>query len=99
MKKIIATDFFSMSPWSQKKLSEKTFKKIIIEEGWYNTMMGLKFVFSKKVTKIDEIFTVIWHLLHNVKSTVKILSIFVAFLATMNFIIVWMNETKNIQGW
>ena len=28
----------------------------------------------------------IWHLLHNVKSTVKISSIFVAFLEHMNFI-------------
>ena len=28
----------------------------------------------------------IWHLLYNVKSTVKILSIFVAFLENMNFI-------------
>ena len=27
----------------------------------------------------------IWHLLHNVKSMVKILSIFVAFLENMNF--------------
>ena len=27
----------------------------------------------------------IWHLLHNVKSTVKISSIFVAFLENMNF--------------
>ena len=27
----------------------------------------------------------IWHLLHNVKSMVKILSIFVAFLKNMNF--------------
>ena len=27
----------------------------------------------------------IWHLLHNVKSTVKILSIFVAFLENINF--------------
>ena len=35
-------------------------------------------MFSKKATKIDEIFT-------NVKSTVKILSIFVAFLENMNF--------------
>ena len=43
----------------------------------------LKFKFSKKATKIDEIFTV--DLLHSVKSTVKISSIFVAFLENMNF--------------
>ena len=36
----------------------------------------IKFVFSKKATKIDEIFPSIWHLLHNIKSTVKISSIF-----------------------
>ena len=38
-----------------------------------------------KATKIDKIFTVYLHLQHNVKSTVKILSIFVAFLENMNF--------------
>ena len=37
-------------------------------------------MFFKKATKIDEI----WHLLHNVKSTVNISSIFVAFLENMN---------------
>ena len=41
----------------------------------------LKFMFS---TKIDEIFMVDLTL-HNVKSTVKILSTFVAFLESMNF--------------
>ena len=41
---------------------------------------ALKFVFSKKATKLS-----IWHLLQNVKSTVKISSIFVAFLENMNF--------------
>ena len=46
---------------------------------------SLKFMFSKKATKIDEIFTVDLTLLHNVKSMVKILSIFVAFLENMNF--------------
>ena len=43
----------------------------------------LKFIFSKKATKIDEIFTVVV----NVKLTVKIVSIFVAFLENVNFII------------
>ena len=46
----------------------------------------LKVVFSKKATKIDEIFTVDLTLtIHNVKSMVKISSIFVAFLENMNF--------------
>ena len=45
-------------------------------------------MFSKKATKIDEIFNVDLTLttLHNVKSMVKISSIFVAFLENMNFI-------------
>ena len=43
----------------------------------------VKFVFSMKATKIDEIFTVDLTL-HNVKSRVKISSIFVAFLKNMN---------------
>ena len=42
-------------------------------------------MFSKKATKNDEIFTVDWHLLHNVKSMVEISSISVAFLENMNF--------------
>ena len=45
----------------------------------------IKFIFSKKATEIDEIFTVDLRLLHSVKSTVKISSIFVAFLENMNF--------------
>ena len=44
----------------------------------------VKFVFSKKATKIEEIFTVDLTL-HNVKSTVKNSSILVAFLENMNF--------------
>ena len=49
----------------------------------------LKFMFSKKATKIDEIFTVdlTFTKYISVKSTVKILSIFVAFLKNMNFTI------------
>ena len=44
-------------------------------------------MFSKKATEIDKIFTVNLPLkyLVSVKSTVKILSIFVAFLENMNF--------------
>ena len=43
----------------------------------------VKFAFSKKATKIVEIFTT--NLTHNVKSLVNISSIFVAFLENMNF--------------
>ena len=52
-----------------------------------------KFMFSKKATKIDEIFTgdVI-----SVKSMVKILPIFVAFLGNMNFITLRKNEVEEL---
>ena len=48
----------------------------------------LKFMFSKKATKNDQIFTAlaIWHYVVSVKSNVKISSIFVAFLENTNFI-------------
>ena len=42
-------------------------------------------MFSKKATKIDEIFAIDLTLLHNVKLMVKISSIFVAFLENLNF--------------
>ena len=46
----------------------------------------LKSMFSKKASKFDKIFIMDLTLtLVNVKSTVKILSIFVAFLENMNF--------------
>ena len=45
----------------------------------------LKFVFSKKATKIDEIFTINWHYVVIVKLTVKISSVCSAFLENMNF--------------
>ena len=50
-----------------------------------------KFIFSKKDTKIEKIFTVdlTFTKYLTVKSTVKILSIFVAFLENVNF------KTKN----
>ena len=47
--------------------------------------MFVKFMFSKKAIKIGEIFTVDLMYVVNVKSTVEILSIFVAFLENMNF--------------
>ena len=45
----------------------------------------LKLVFSKKATKIDEIFTVHMTLTYGVKIDVKISSIFMAFLENVNF--------------
>ena len=42
-------------------------------------------MFSKKARKIEEIFTSIWHYVVSVKLKVNILSIFVAFLESMNF--------------
>ena len=48
--------------------------------------ISLRFMFSKKATKIDKIFTVdLTFYVVSVKSTVKILSIFVAFLENTNF--------------
>ena len=41
--------------------------------------------FLRRPQKLTKSSPLIWHLLHNVKSTVKILSIFVAFLENMNF--------------
>ena len=54
----------------------KSRKRLAISDGWFQTY-PLKFMFSKKATKFDKIFTV--------KLTVKVLSIFVAFLENMNF--------------
>ena len=47
--------------------------------------MCLKFMFSKKAKKIDEIFTVDLTVTTYCQITVKILSIFVAFSENMNF--------------
>ena len=52
--------------------------------------MFIKFIFSKKATKIDKIFTVDLTFTTSDKSTVKISSIFVVFLENMNF-----NEYSN----
>ena len=56
--------------------------------------ISVKFGFSKKATKIKKSSPSIWHLLHNVKSTVKISSIFAAFLENMNFT----NNRQNFNG-
>ena len=50
-----------------------------------SNVLPLKFMFSKKATKLTKSSPLIWHLLHNVKSMVKISSIFVAFSENMNF--------------
>ena len=47
--------------------------------------VNLKFMFFKKVTKFDEIFTIDLRYVVSVKSTVKISSTFVAFLENANF--------------
>ena len=47
--------------------------------------MNLKFIYSEKATKFCEIFTLHLTVLHTVKSKVKILQNFVAFLEYMNF--------------
>ena len=63
-----------------------------IEE--FEKLFLVKFMFSKKATKIDEIFTV--DLLHTVKLTVKILSIFVTFSENVNFI--WLKKWQTNFG-
>ena len=53
----------------------------------------LEFVFSKKIIKFEKIFTIsIWSYIVYVKLTVKILSIFPAFLENINFIIKRFNQ-------
>ena len=56
-------------------------------------------MFSKKATKIEEIFTVYLtpYYVHNFKSTVKISSIFVAFLENMNFMADMENFYDNLK--
>ena len=57
-------------------------------------------MFSKKATKIDEIFTVDLTLyVVNVKSTVRISSVFVAFLENMNFKRTLLLEKQNSINW
>ena len=56
----------------------------------------VKFMFSKKATKMTKSSPLIWHCVVSVKLTVKTLSIFVAFLENANFSILgfvslWMN--------
>ena len=48
----------------------------------------LKFMFSKKASKMTKSSPSIWQLLHTVKLKVKILSFFVAFSENVNFTIV-----------
>ena len=58
----------------------------------------LKFIYSEKATKLCEIFTLLLTAVHTVKSKVKILQNFVAFLEYMNFNTIshankWMRKT------
>ena len=58
---------------------------------WYE--LGLvMFIYSEKVTKFWEIFTLLLTTVHTVKGKVKILHNFVGFSEYMNF----MNESKTI---
>ena len=52
---------------------------------WSETKSLVKFMFSRKAAKNDDIFTIDLTLI-KCQITVKILSIFVAFLENMNFI-------------
>ena len=69
-------------------LAAKLIKGIIhklIHEMSSESIKPVKFMFSKKAIKIDEVLTVDLKLLYNVKWMVKISSIFVAFLENINF--------------
>ena len=59
-------------------------------------LFQVKLMFFKKATKFDEIFTVDLTFVVSVKSTVKILLIFVAFLENMNFISIRANPQLNV---
>ena len=53
-------------------------------------------VFPRRPLNLTKSSPSIWHLLHTVKSTMKILSIFVAFLENMNFTeILWQTFWRN----
>ena len=67
-------------------------EKMHVQYGLYFVRIGqkgytliLKFMFSKKATKIDEIFTINLTLCSKCQRTVKILSIFASFLENTNF--------------
>ena len=68
-----------------KQTLEGAIKKILAGFGG-NFYCRLKLMFSKKATKIKKSSPSILWLLHTVKLTVKILSIFVAFSENVNFI-------------
>ena len=72
----IQCDFFSAA--QTEKNSRKKLEKTRSVVWLFDPMSSLKFVFSKKATKIDEIFTVNLTLTTYVKSTVK--------MSSMNFI-------------
>ena len=82
--------FFRYSKYAKERfcLNSCIFQKCIKQYFFYqkqaffkSTNYHVKFVFSKKASKIEEIFTVYFmQLLHNIKSTVNISLIFVAFL-------------------
>ena len=104
---IFILQHFEFVNWRIGKLVVSSRKKMVKQIGEINMcwawsvvwMLGilnfqpLKFMFSKKTTKIDEIFTVDLTLcVVSAKSTVKISLIFVAFLENMNITIAWLDR-------
>ena len=55
--------------------------------------------FLRRPQKFTKSSPSIWHLLHNVKSLVKIFSIFVAFLENINFTMGLGNPVLDIKSW
>ena len=64
---------------SKHLLLQDTLISLIAEEE------GIKFMFSKETTKLMKYSLLIWPYVVNVKSTMQILSIIMAFLENMNF--------------
>ena len=73
-------------------LSEYVLQKIYLTK----KHTDVKFIFSKKVTKVDKIFTIDLTFTRYVyvKSTMKISSNFVAFLENINFTYTFFKSTK-----
>ena len=92
--RIFVQIYYNVDLLFEKKDSE--FFKVTNNNIIFNIRTYVKFMFSNKATKIDEIFTadltlcsmlVVCTMYLSVKSKVKISSIFVAFLENMNFTI------------
>ena len=72
-----------MQFFKKMSLDDLLWNKIL--RGWFNCLLHLKFIYSKKAKKICKIFTLLLSYVVPVKSKVKISRNFVAFSEYMNF--------------